>query len=291
MTAKRLALGTVQFGLPYGVANEGGQVPLAEAQAIVEQARKNGLDTVDTAIAYGDSEERLGRIGLAGWRVITKLPPLPDAGGGIPDWVRATVADSLERLRVKELYGLLLHRADDLLAPSGEEAYAALVRLKRGGLVRKIGVSIHGPEILDKVIPRFSLDLIQAPFNVLDRRLLTSGWLAALKKHGLEVHTRSVFLQGLLLMKGGRRPGKFDRWSGVWNAWSEWLAKCETSPARACLGFPLQFDEIDRVVIGVDSAEQLSELLLAAEAHNEEPPPELCSHDLDLIDPSRWSSL
>jgi aryl-alcohol dehydrogenase-like predicted oxidoreductase len=290
LSAKRLALGTVQFGLPYGIANQIGQVSLAEARKILTQAFKEGLNTLDTAIAYGESETRLGAIGVSEWRVVSKLQAAPEHTENIEKWVRGCVAGLLTRLMIPRLYGLLLHRPNNLLGPYGRELYAALRKVKDDGLVHKIGVSVYCPEELDIFHHKFPIDLVQAPFNVFDRRIATSGQLNRLKQSDIEVHTRSAFLQGLLLMAPDRRPAKFNRWRFLWNTWDQWLVEGNMSPVQACLGFPLRYPEVDRVVVGVDSEAQLSELLTAAIPGGEEPPESLITQDNDLINPSRWSS-
>jgi len=287
----RLALGTVQFGLRYGVANTSGQVSPDEVTAILQQARAAGVDTLDTAIAYGDSEQRLGEIGVEGWRVVSKLPAMPGDCTDAADWVEEAVECSLRRLNIDCLYGLLLHRSQQLLEPRGEDLYAALVELKDKGLVEKFGVSIYDPEELDRLWSRFQLDLVQAPFNILDRRIETSGWLIRMRQAGTEVHVRSVFLQGLLLMEANRRPEKFDRWQPLWDRWNQWLIEQALTPVQACLGFAMSRPEVDRVVVGVDNRRQLGEILSAAQTRVPALPTMLKTDDLDLINPSRWDTL
>jgi len=287
----RLALGTVQFGLRYGVANTSGQVCLDEAAAILEQAWVAGVDTLDTAVAYGESEKRLGEIGIEKWRVVSKLPPMQGDHITIAEWVQESVEGSLLRLNTDHLCGLLLHRSQQLLEPKGEELYAALADLKDQGLVEMIGVSIYDPEELDSLWPRFQLDLVQAPFNILDRRLETSGWLARLHQAGTEVHVRSVFLQGLLLMEADHRPEKFNRWQPLWDRWDQWLKDQALTPVQACLGFAMSRPEINRVVVGVDNRIQLQEILSAAEVNVQTPPATLMTENLALINPSKWDTL
>jgi len=289
--ANRLALGTVQFGLRYGVANTSGQVSPDEVTAILQQARVGGVDTLDTAVAYGESEQRLGEIGVEGWRVVSKLPAMPSDPKDVGGWVEEAVECSLRRLNIDCLYGLLLHRPQQLLEPSGEELHAALVKLKDKGLVEKIGVSIYDPEELDRLWPRFQLDLVQAPFNILDRRIETSGWLTRMRQAGTEVHVRSVFLQGLLLMETDRRPKKFDRWQLLWDRWNQWLIEQALTPVQACLGFAMSRPEVDRVVVGVDNRRQLGEIISAAETRVPALPTMLKTDDMDLINPSRWDTL
>ncbi len=286
----RLALGTAQFGLPYGVANQVGQVRGAKAGSILDLAWSAGIDTLDTAIAYGESEQRLGDAGVGQWRVISKLPAVPEGCTGVANWVRESIQGSLQRLQIPRLYGLLLHCPEQLLGPQGVELHRTLVALREQGKVEKIGVSIYGPDELDALWPRYRLDLVQAPFNILDRRLATSGWLTRLHQAGAEVHVRSVFLQGLLLMDAVDRPAKFNRWQPLWGEWHRWLDGQALTPLQACLGFAYSQAEIDRVVVGVDSLKQLQEILVGVKGPAVEPPTVLMSGDLDLINPSRWSA-
>ena len=288
---QRLALGTVQFGLPYGVANQQGQVSLPEAAAILTCARKAGLDTLDTAMVYGNSEERLGQIGVQDWKLISKLPALPEQALAVERWVEEAVAICLGRLRVSSLYGLLLHRPADLLTSQGTILYKSLVNLKQRGWVKKIGVSVYDPEELTTLYPQFSFDLVQAPFNGFDQRLVTSGWLARLQQDGVEVHGRSLFLQGLLLMPPEQRPLKFRRWQPLWDAWDSWLAETQISPLQACLGCAWHQTSLDRLVVGVDSLSHLQEILAVLGDSLPLWPDHISSNDMDLVNPARWASL
>lgn len=283
-----LALGTVQFGLPYGIANRSGQVPVDEVHAILAQAAVQRVDMLDTAVAYGESERRLGALGVDGWKVVSKLPPIAPDCADASAWVRDNVAGSLERLRIPKLYGLLLHRACDLLGPHGSAIHAALTDLRGAGLIGRIGVSVYDPDELAELCPRFALDLVQAPFNIVDRRLATSGWLKRLHDAGVEVHVRSAFLQGLLLMDPGSRPERFAQWAGLWSAWAEWLHEVSLSPLQACLRFALSQPQISRVVVGVDSRAHLQQILDARGMLGAEPPESLTSTDSGLINPLSW---
>ena len=287
----KLALGTVQFGLNYGIANLAGQVGLTEAQAILSHARKCGLDTLDTAVNYGDSEKRLGEIGVTDWQVVSKLPALPEQCDDVATWVRNQVQASLERLRTTKLQGLLLHRPEQLLGEHGRDLYNALLALKHDGLVAKIGLSIYDPLELDALTKNFKIDLVQAPFNVLDRRLITSGWMNKLAQMDIELHTRSVFLQGLLLMPSHSRPTKFNRWRSTWQQWDQWLVETGFTPLQACLRDALAHTGIARVIVGVDSLIQFKDLVLAAQGSVPELPRDLSSTDIDLINPGRWANV
>lgn len=288
MTGRRIALGTVQFGLSYGVANTRGKVPDEEARHILDAAAGLEIDTLDTAIAYGDSESVLGAAGVSNFRVITKLPAVPDNCTDIEQWVQEQMQQSLQRLRVDSVEALLLHRPDQLLKPKGEQLYGALQNLKSSGLTKKIGVSIYAAQELDQLCRHFDLDLVQAPFNILDSRLVLSGWLDMLHQRGIELHTRSVFLQGLLLMPTNVRPAAFQRWQPIWSEWDRWLKEVGLTPLQACLRYVLSFKKIDRVVVGIDNMEQLRQIVSVSDTELTSLPCWPCNMDADLLNPANW---
>lgn len=288
---RRLALGTVQFGLNYGVANQVGQVSLSSAKNMLQLLKNKGGDTLDTAIAYGESESCLGEVGTKGFKLVTKLPAVPDGCGDINSWVREQIAASFSRMGVVSVYGLLLHRSSQLLMTNGRVLFNALQDLKENGLVQKIGVSVYTPGELNALIPQYRFDLIQAPFSLIDRRLSTSGWLQRLKQENVEIHTRSVFLQGLLLMPLEAIPSKFAPWAALWNNWHNWLACHAVSAVQACLAYPLAFPEIERVVIGADSMNQLAQIIDATLPFSIDKLPDLCCEDENLINPGNWAQL
>lgn len=289
-TGRRLALGTVQFGLPYGIANRDGQPSRAEAAAIVAAARAGGVDTIDTAASYGESEQCLGEVGVEGLRVVTKVPPMPAGVSDVAAWVDAEIGASLARLRIPQLDAVLLHRPMELLGAYGAGLFKALRGLKEHGLTRKIGVSVYAPAELDALVPRFEIDLVQAPLNLVDRRMIVSGWAERLKERGIELHTRSAFLQGLLLFSRESVPARFERWQSLWDRWHGWLNGAGVPAAAACLAFPLSRPEVDRVVVGTDNAGQMHELLAAAAQRIDAALPDIASDDEDLINPARWQT-
>ncbi len=286
----KLALGTVQFGMPYGIANQKGKVGSDEIARILAFAREVGISMLDTAIAYGDSEASLGAAGVADLCVITKLPAVPEGETVIP-WIRAQVQASLSRLGVRSVYGLLLHRPEQLAGVQGVAVAEALAALKTEGLVQKVGVSIYAPEDLEHVMRACSVDLVQAPFNVFDRRMQRSGWMARLQTLGVELHVRSVFLQGLLLLPPERRPGRFDRWAPLWKRWDELLAATAQTPLQGALRFVLAQSGVAKAVVGVDGLAQLKEIVAASMGGAFDAPDDLASEELDLINPARWPAL
>lgn len=293
MAAERIALGTAQFGLPYGIANAGGQVAPGDITTILAEASNAGMDTVDTAIAYGDAESCLGAAGVSQFRVVSKLPPVPEGITGRLDvlhWVEQHVAGSLRRLRIDRLHAVLLHRPADLSGPAGEALGDALLRVRDAGWVTGIGLSVYAPTELDVLSERLPWSVVQLPCSVLDQRFVASGWVARLHAAGVEVHTRSAFLQGLLLMSPARRPVIFSRWTSTWMAWESWLAQTGQTAVQGCLAAVLAVPGIARVVVGIDGPAHLREIVSAVAGPLVPPPAALASDDPNLVDPTRWPS-
>jgi aryl-alcohol dehydrogenase-like predicted oxidoreductase len=284
----RISLGTAQFGQAYGIANRGDRVSRVEAGKIVARAHRVGLDTLDTAPAYSDSEAWLGEIGVNSWRVITKISALPAGCDNVSGWVTKSIEKSLARLRLKSLDGVLLHQPSDLLGQYGSELYAVLDDLRDQAKVRRVGISAYDPDDVAVLTARFKLDIVQAPYNVLDRRMKYSGVLDQLRDLGIEFHARSAFLQGLLLMDATTRPPYFSKWSAIWERWHEWLKDNGITAIQACLRGVLSNSNIAKLVVGVDSQFQLDEMLQAASADVAFPPDSLSSDDTDLLNPSKW---
>lgn len=292
--AARLALGTVQFGLPYGVANTQGQVSYEQAVAMIGMLRTVGIDTIDTAIAYGEAETLLGRIGIKGFRLVSKLPALREPALAVDDWVMAQVEASLERLRVPRLGGLMLHAPDDLLGPHGSDLARGLLRARDAGLAERIGLSVYSPEQLAVLVDRLPLEIIQIPLNVFDRRFVETGWLDRLVSDDVEVHARSVFLQGLLLMPSDRVPSKFAPFRTLIDGWHAWLsgdAAAGRSTVQACLAHVASYAGISRLVVGADSLAQFQDIIEAASTTPLRAPDSLASPATPLINPAQWNTL
>lgn len=287
----RLALGTVQFGLGYGVANKSGIVALEEVNRIIAAAAAAGMRTLDTAIAYGKSESVLGSCNVTGWEIVTKLPAVPDDCDGVEVWLHEQIEKSLARLNVDSVYGVLLHRPDQLFGVHGSALLRALQLIQIRGYTKKIGVSIYAPAELDDILDLGVFELVQAPLNILDRRLVDSGWAKQLRERGVELHARSVFLQGLLLMSTEQRPSKFNRWSSIWDEWARWLKVRRLSPVQACLQYVLSIPEVDRLVVGVDNLVHLQEILSASAGSLPDLPEWPTLPDIELINPAYWNQL
>lgn len=288
----KLGLGTVQFGLDYGISNSAGRTLPAEVREILSLAASKGLLVLDTAAGYGRSEEVLGECSdlTRLFRIVTKTPAFGggSTGGSNCDRLGATFRESLRRLRRQQVYGLLAHQADDLLAPGGERLVEAMLDLKARGLVEKVGASVYNGAQIDALVGRFPIDIVQLPLSVLDQRLLASGHIGALKRAGVEIHVRSIFLQGLLLMPLERLPEYFEPARAHLRRYLAFLQSRGMTPMQAALGFALGVPEVDHVILGVNTRQQLHEIL------SQEPAPvdvewrEFALDMAPMVDPSQW---
>ena len=286
--SQKLALGTAQFGLAYGLANATGKVPSDTIEQLLKVASEFNITMLDTAIAYGDSEQVLGVHNLAKFEITSKLPAVPPSCLNVEEWIVEQTVSSLKRLRTDKLNDLLLHRPDQLLESNGEKIYKSMLRLKEQGMVDKIGVSVYGPDELSELIKRFDFDVIQAPMNILDRRMENTGMLKQLKKTGVAIHIRSAFLQGLLLMPSEKIPVYFTPWASLIKQYHHWLKQQGISPLQACLSYLNQYSDIDKIIVGVDSIWQLKQIAAAIDTPITDIPDCLQSVDEGLINPSRW---
>lgn len=284
-----IAIGTAQFGLPYGIANNNEQVSNSMVEDILAAAIGNNISTLDTAAAYGSSEEVLGAIGVGKFDVVSKLAPRNCENSALDGWVKSSVETSIKRLKLDSIYGYLLHRPMELLGKNGEVIYDTLVDLKSQGMLKKIGVSVYDPEELELLSQYYSFDLIQFPLSVFDRRMLDSGWLTRLKAQGVELHVRSAFLQGLLLMSPKERPPYFDQWEALFSTFDSWLEDSSLTPLQACVGFLNGISEVDKLVVGVNSVEHFMEVITAASDKTIEVPAAIQSFDMALINPGSWN--
>ena len=284
----RIVLGGAQLGLPYGILNGGETLSREEVARILNTAVDHGVDLIDTAIAYGQSESMIGETSQNRFNIISKLPPLPVDISNVSEWVHSQVQGSLSRLKCTSLDTLLLHRPQDLTGAQGAELYAAIGSLMAEKMIHRFGVSIYSPDDLEGIIGTFDIHVVQAPLNVFDRRIL--GVTDQLSALNIEVHARSVFLQGVLIASPKDRPQRFESWSEHFALFDEWVRSSGVSAMACCLGFALQQPGIAKLVIGATSAESLDEIMTSIPNSVLEVPTHLQSSVEQLIDPRLWNA-
>ena len=273
----KLGLGTVQFGQAYGVSNTRGQVPVDEAARILARAAEAGVRVLDTAANYGAAESVLAGLDTARFRIVTKTI-------SVKNGVEAVVARARQSAQALKADTLLVHAAADLQEPA---LWPALQALKTEDVFRQIGMSVYVSDDPLALARTFKPDVMQLPFSVLDQRLPKSGVLTRLKDFGVEIHARSLFLQGLLFLE--TLPEKLRPAALELAVAKATIAASGATPLQAALGFVLSRPEIDVALVGVTSAAELDEILSAAQ----KPLPALDWSALALADetvltPSLW---
>jgi len=268
----QLVLGTAQLGMHYGIANHQGKLNLPQVASLLDGAHHLGIQALDTANAYGDSEALIGRYLRKSrplaipFQVATKLDPLTDLDETAAPtlWrqrAEQSVFQSLARLGCQCIDQLLLHRVAHLDAAHGA-VWDVLLQLQEHGLIRQLGVSVNTPDELSRALQEPHVAVIQMPFNVLDDRWLSS--MAALQATDKRIDCRSVFLQGLLLQTETRFWDKTG--VGDTTAIRQWLVDAlqitgASSLQMLCLGFVKTQPWVQGLVLGCETLEQLEDIV------------------------------
>jgi aryl-alcohol dehydrogenase-like predicted oxidoreductase len=286
----KLGLGTVQWGLSYGLANQHGVTSPETVTTILAEAERCGVMVLDTASLYGEAEAVLGANPLQAFQVITKTPKFLTAG--ITDeqayQLSQTFHQSLHRLSAKAIYGLLVHHAGDLIATGGEKLVVAMRELKDKGEVQNIGVSVYDGAQIDAVLKVFKPDIIQLPISVLDQKMLMNGQLARLKQEGVKIHARSVFLQGLLLMPLGEIPIFFDPIRPLLARWHAAAHAQGMTLIQAALSFVRDIPYVDTVLVGVDNLAQFQSCVADFSIDARFDASGLACNDPMFVNPALW---
>ena len=281
----KLSVGTAQLGMRYGIC--GKKISSKEFVKIKRLILKNNIQFIDTASAYGKSEKIIGDSVLNKLNIITKFTLPKIKKKEIKNWLIIKIDQTLKILNSKKIYGVLIHSYKDLKGQKGKEYLKELLILKKKKKIKKLGISIYETKELKYIWKYWKPDIVQAPLNILDTRLISSGWLSKLKKAKVQVQVRSIFLQGLLIKDRSKFLSNKNKI--VINKFYKWCKNIKISRKLACLHFVKQFCNIDHIVIGVDNASQLKEIIYILKKKLFKIPNKFSTKDLKLIDPRKWT--
>jgi len=282
----KLAIGTAQFGLNYGISNYSGQVEKKEVNKILDYCKKVGISNLDTANMYGNSENILGDLGLKGFKVISKISKIDNPNNAYEE-THYSVTNSLESLKLKSLDGIMVHSQNDLLQDYSKKIFKKLYELKLSGIVKSIGISLYSLNDLRRIVKEYDIDFIQFPLNPFDKRVLENEITELLNEKNITIHARSIFLQGLLLKPLNEIPEYFSPWKKFFSDWHEWLRARSLSPLEGCL-YSLKPLKVERIIIGVGSLNQLKQIVSIYNSNNIVESPIFGNMDPKLINPSLW---
>lgn len=287
----KFIFGTAQWGFKYGIVNSG--VPdLKDIKEIIKIGYLNGILHLDTAYVYGDSEQKIiSSNGLQkNNRIITKIPPIDSSiNSSIISELRHKFLGSPIHQFVGGVDGLLIHRGVDLKKKNAQLLWEFVVDLRDSGLVNKIGASFYDLNDLIDVTSEFDLDIVQVPVNIVDQRFLQANVLEEINARGVEIHARSVFLQGLLLNleKYSQLPD-FSRLHALFN----YMNRNGLDPYDLCLNFVLSIPYVSKVIVGVENVEQARKLIDFKRKYNEDlvykDLEKFRIDDLNIINPGNW---
>jgi aryl-alcohol dehydrogenase-like predicted oxidoreductase len=244
---RRIALGTVQFGLDYGISNTTGKPSLNRIESILDYASEQGVTLLDTANAYGDAEHTIGLLHANRFDIVSKF--MPESLNGS---IERQLNDSLNKLKVKSLYAYLAHRPLDVV--ENLTIWEKLLAFKQENKIKKVGFSFNTLEEYYKVKDAsINIDLVQLPYNYFDQRF--EGIIEELSEKGCEVHVRSTFLQGLFFMEPQKLELFFDEVKAIIQDLQDTHGVFLSS---ALLRYILENKSIDKVVLGVQDEFQLA---------------------------------
>jgi len=274
-TISKIGLGTVQFGIPYGITNKLGQTPEPEVKLILNYAKEVGINVLDTATAYGESEKVLGRNDLNGFKVVSKF--LLDKND---KRITQQLKESLTNLKTPKLYGYMAHRPMEIA--NRPELWKELIHLREQGYIKKIGFSFNEVDEMKTVLSLgLSPDIIQVPYNYLDNRFVP--YMKELKNQGCEIHTRSAFLQGLFFSE----PTKLNDFFSDVKPIIQQLQKFGIALPGMLLKYCTDKPFIDKVIFGVNTLSQLKNNISNLSVSNLLPLKTQTINNLILI-PSKW---
>jgi len=287
----QIGIGTAQWGMPYGIRNSQGQTSQDQIKKIIESAKKESISLIDTAPSYGNAETSVGDTIDTSFKIVTKLSQIEQIDLVDSNSLRTAFSQSLKRLKRDSVYGILVHKVEDLFTQKQKIITRHLLSLKQERLALKVGVSIYTQDQIDRVLEIFEPDIIQLPVNVFDQRLVDSGAINHLHKQGIEVHVRSIFLQGLLLFDEKNIPSKFQAIAPSIKRWNRAAKDQGLTLVEACLLHARQITGVHSIILGVDSIEHFNECVNIYKSNLSFDSSGLNLSDETFLNPSLWRNL
>lgn len=256
----KLSIGSAQFGFQYGICNKDGIVKKKEVKKILQYCKSKKINSIDTAQEYGKSHRVLGSININKFQITSKISNLKKIKKKkLEDVVILEINKILKELNVNKLYALLIHNTSKLKYKSGHNLFEVLHKLKKKKKFTKLGVSVYTRRELDFVMKNYKIDIVNLPISVANQDFYKKNYLSKIKNEGIEIHARSIFLQGLLLSNYNQLPKKF-RNNKFFKEWFSWLKMKNYNALDASLSFIKEINHIDKIVIGVDNLDQLKKI-------------------------------
>ena len=278
---KRFIIGSANFSQNYGADST--KVSEIQIKKILDLAKKYKINKIDTAEAYLKQNNIFSKVDSK-FKFIYKVNP--NKNWLSFEFSKKKLEYFLNNINNNKLDTILFHNTKILFKKDGMKIFDNLESLKNQKYFNKIGVSIYDMDDLDYIISNYNIDIVQCPYNILDNRILITGWFDKLKKIGIETHIRSIFLQGLLVNKNVYKKKFFKKWYNSLHQWFSLIKENNISPIDYCLSDILKYD-FDRVIIGLNSYDNFKEILNFKRI-NIHDKLNIKINDMKLIDPRNW---
>lgn len=274
-------IGSANFTQRYGADST--KIKSNEIKKILNLAKKNNIYQIDTAEAYINKKDVFKNVDKK-FKFSTKI--LPNSKWVSLEFCQKELERHFKSLNNNKIETILFHDVKILFTKIGFKIFRNLEILKKKKYFQKIGLSIYDTECLSYINTSYDLDVIQCPYNILDRRIFTSGWYDKLKSKGIEIHIRSIFLQGLLVNKLVYKKKYFEKWKKKFSGWFIWLENNNISPIDYCFSDLLNYD-FDKIIIGINNSKNLEEVI-NFRTINKNKMINFSVSDKKLIDPRNW---
>ena len=282
----KLILGTANFSPGYGINNSNG-LNVRMINSLNKVMKNNNIKELDAAYSYQGVEKKIGLSILRKYEIYSKVPEIKTKKVN-KNFTKRIIDKSLANLKKKNIKGIFFHSVKNLKSESGLKIYSYLVSLKKKGIIKKMGISVYSPTALKSAIKKFKFDMIQIPINIFDRRFLYKNLLKKMKNRGIEIHVRSIFLQGILLCNIDNLPKYFKTWKNLFIKWENWNFDNKKKKIETCLNFLNNQRYIDKLVIGVNNARQLEEIIKILKKNKKKFPRKIYSDNKKLLEPRLW---
>ena len=279
---KRFVIGSANFTQKYGADTI--KINKNEIKKILELAKKNSIYKIDTAEGYLKDKNFFKNIDKK-FKFTSKI--IPDSKWISLEYCQKKLEDHFKVFKKNKVETLLLHDIQILFKKNGPKIFKNLEVLKKKKYFKKIGLSIYDTQYLDFIIPKFNIDVIQCPYNVLDKRIITTGWYDKLKNQGKEIHVRSIFLQGLLVNKLVYKKRYFRKWDNFFFNWFQFLENKNISSIDYCLSDLLNYD-FDQIIVGINNSNNLKQII-NFKTIDKNKMMNFKINDIKLIDPRKWN--
>lgn len=285
---KKIIIGTAQLSNNYGAFNKVGSIKNKELKKILNYCKKKNILYLDLANSYKNSINKLSKNNLVKFQIILKVGNLNKKNYFLS--LKTIFEKTLKKLKVKKIYSLMFHDENDLKYLKDSKVLEYFLNLKEKNVIKKIGLSIYNFDMLIYNLNNFPIDLIQVPFNIFDKRILNKKLQKIIFRNKIEVHARSVFLQGLLLQDPTSKQKIIKKNKPLFNNWHKFNLYRQKKKIMNCIKFVFQFKEIKKFVFGIDSLNQLKTIVNIIQEidYNEKLYYNFKLKNKKIIDPRSW---